>query len=123
MSHHAGLGGVKTHENALFLYKSLQADSLIGSRFVDYAILLSFLGFVSGTSNLLIVPVVIALLHLPRKWATMHYFTFHAELLPHTEQIVFQKTGLLGVVRRIVVDIKNLEKVDAEVVKDIKGQY
>jgi hypothetical protein len=47
----------------------------------------------------------------------MQYFTFHAELLPHTEQIVFHKAGVYGQVRRIIVDIKNLEKIDAEILK------
>ena len=68
----------------------------------------------TGSHNLLFIPLVYGILQLPRKWATMHFFTFHAELFPHTEQIVFQKTGLLGQIRRIIVDIKNLEKVDAD---------
>ena len=84
-SHHDSLGGVKTHENALFLYKSNQGDALIRGRFVDYAILTSFIGFMAGYSNLLFVPMVYGLVQLPRKYATMQYFTFHAELLPHTE--------------------------------------
>lgn len=114
--HHDGIGGVKTHENALFLYKSLQGDALVKSRFVDYALLLSLGGFLTGVNNLLFIPVAYGLLQAPRKWAVMHYFTFHAELLPHTEQVVFHKAGFLGHVRRIVVDIKNLEKVDTSLV-------
>lgn len=43
-------------------------------------------------------------------------FAFHAELLPHTEQIVFHKASLFGNVRRIYVDIKNLEKIDADII-------
>ena len=39
--------------------------------------------------------------------------TWHAELLPHTEQVVFHKAALFGGVRRHTVDIKNLEKIDA----------
>ena len=39
ISHHQGLQGVKTSENGLFLYKSTQADALIRSRVIDYAIL------------------------------------------------------------------------------------
>ena len=51
------------------------------------------------------------------------YFTFHAELLPHTEQVVFHKAGFFGNVKRIYVDIKNLEKIEADVIpgKDIIG--
>ena len=53
----------------------------------------------------------------------MTYFTFHAELLPHTEQVVFHKAGFFGNVKRIYVDIKNLEKIEADVIpgKDIIG--
>jgi hypothetical protein len=79
------LAGAKTHENALFLYKSNQADALLRGRFVDYAIMGAFLGFVTGYNNLLILPLGYGLLQLPRKYALMQYFTFHAELLPHTE--------------------------------------
>jgi hypothetical protein len=48
--------------------------------------------------------------------AVLNYFTFHAELLPHTEQIAFHKGDNFGNVRRIIVDIKNLEKIEADIV-------
>lgn len=47
-SHHDGLGGVKSSENGLFLYKSTESDGLIRSRFVDYVLLFSMAGFLSG---------------------------------------------------------------------------
>ena len=50
---------------------------------------------------------------MPRKLAGVAFFTFHAELLPHTEQVVFHKVALNGDIRRIFVNIKNLEKIDA----------
>jgi hypothetical protein len=56
------------------------------------------------------------MLFAPRKVAVMTYFTFYAELLPHTEQVVFHKVDFFGSVRRIYVDIKNLEKIDASLV-------
>lgn len=46
--------------------------------------------------------------------ASLRYFTFHAELLPHTEQVVFHKASLFGDVLRIHVDIRNLEKIEAD---------
>lgn len=55
-SHHDGLGGVKTHENSLFLYKSNQADSVVRARFMDYALIATAGGFISGYSNLLFLP-------------------------------------------------------------------
>lgn len=116
LSHYEGLGGVKTHENGLFLYKSLQADGLIRGRFVDYVLAGSAIGFFAGFSSFLFMPFIYYSMTLPRKYAVMTYFTFHAELLPHTEQIVFHKAGLGGKVRRIIVDIKNLEKIDADLV-------
>lgn len=53
---------------------------------------------------------------MPKKYAVMNYFTFHAELLPHTEQVVFHKSTFYGKVKRIYVDIKNLEKIEPEIV-------
>lgn len=67
-------------------------------------------------SQLILVPLIVASLSLPRKLAALNYFTFHAELLPHTEQIVFHKGDFFGNVKRVIVDIKNLEKIDADIV-------
>lgn len=117
LSHYEGLaGGVKAHENGLFLYKSLGADWHIRGRFVDYALVGFLGGFASGYSTLFLVPLIYFFLTLPRKLAISNYFTFHAELLPHTEQVVFHKAGFGGKVRRIYVDIKNLEKIEADLV-------
>lgn len=116
-SQYDGLGGgVKTHENGHFLYKSNQGDALLRGRFVDYVLTGSALGFVTGFNYFLIMPFIYYSLTLPRKIAVMNYFTFHAELLPHAEQVVFHKAGFGGKVRRIHVDIKNLEKIDADLV-------
>jgi len=65
---------------------------------------------------LFILPLVISTLALPRKISGLYYFTFHAELLPHSEQVVFHKATLFGGVRRIIVDIKNLEKIEPEII-------
>ena len=43
----------------------------------------------------------------------MRYFCWHAELLPHTEQVVFHKSNLFGSIDRRYVSIHNLEKIDA----------
>lgn len=100
----------------MFLYKSTQADPVLRARSMDYFLLATLGGWVAGVHSMLIVPFLAACLSLPRKLAIVNYFTFHAELLPHTEQVVFHKGDLFGNVRRIIVDIKNLEKIDAEVV-------
>jgi len=44
----------------------------------------------------------------------MRFFCWHAELLPHTEQVVFHKASLFGAIDRFYVDIRNLEKIDSE---------
>jgi hypothetical protein len=106
--------GVQTSENGMFLYKSVQAEDHVRSRFIDYFILGSFAGWISGASSFLFLPFVAASLAMPRKLAAVKFFTFHAELLPHTEQVVFHKTSLFGGIQRHTVDIKNLEKVEAE---------
>jgi hypothetical protein len=116
-AHHEGFaGGVKTSENGQFLYKSTQADAVLRARSMDYLLVGTFAAWALGFNNMLIVPFLVASLSLPRKIAIVNYFVFHAELLPHTEQVVFHKGDLFGNVRRIIVDIKNLEKIDAETV-------
>jgi hypothetical protein len=83
---------------------------------MDYFFLFGASAWISGISQLILVPLLVASLSLPRKLAVLNYFTFHAELLPHTEQVVFHKADNFGNVRRIIVDIKNLEKIDADIV-------
>ena len=86
------------------------------TRIIDYFMFFAFGGLITGFNQFLIVPMFVMALFFPRKLSTLTYFTFHAELLPHTEQVVFHKGNLFGNVRRIYVDIKNLEKIEAEVV-------
>lgn len=50
---------------------------------------------------------------MPRKISTLRYFTWHAELLPHTEQVVFKKATMFGAVESHYVDIRNLEKIES----------
>lgn len=50
-SHHEGFaGGVKTSENGQFLYKSNQSDPLIRGRVMDYFMLFTAAGWVTGFS-------------------------------------------------------------------------
>ena len=98
----------------MFLYKSEQGEDHLKSRFADYMILGAFTGWISGCSSFLFLPFIASAMALPRKLAALNYFTFHAELLPHTEQVVFHKAAYFGAVVRHTVDIKNLEKVEAD---------
>lgn len=63
-----------------------------------------------------LLPSAVSCLFIPRRVVMTHYFTWHAELLPHTEQVVFHKAGPFGTVRKSIVDIKNLEKCEPEYV-------
>lgn len=100
----------------MFLYKSTQGDNHLRHRFNDYFILTVFTGWICGASPYLFLPLVVSCMSIPRKYGAVQYFTFHAELLPHTEQVVFHKAALFGGVKRQTVDIKNLEKIDAGLV-------
>ena len=95
--HHAGFNGVKTSENGIFLYKSNHAASVVWSRASDYMFFGCLGGLVTGLSQFLLLPLVVFSCEIPRKWAVMKYFTYHAELLPHTEQVVFHKVSFFGV--------------------------
>ena len=79
----------------------------------DYAALSFLLGFASGSSFLFSMPLFLMTIQMPRKMSVMRYFCFHAELLPHTEQVVFHKASMFGQIDRFYVDIRNLEKVDS----------
>ena len=112
--YHAGLGGVQTHENGIHLYKSDSARYVVVGQIQNYMWAASFLGLVSGVSYLCIMPLILMTVQAPRKISTMAYFCWHAELLPHTEQVVFHKVTWFGKVERYYVDIRNLEKVDSQ---------
>ena len=107
---------MKNHENGIFLYKSTQAQYVVASRFTDFFWLGCFGGFVTGMSNFLFLPLAYLTAQWPRRIAVMQHFTHAAELLPHTEQVVFDKVTWFGAPDRHVVDIRNLEKVDASMV-------
>ena len=98
VSHQHGLNGVKTSENGIFLYKSTQADGHIRSRHIDYLSLGLFGSMIFGIHAFAYMPFIYILLSAPRTLAILANFTFHAELLPHTEQVVFHKGGYFGTV-------------------------
>jgi hypothetical protein len=75
-SHHESLGGVKAHENSMFLYKSRQATSAIRGRLTDYLLFFSIAGLIGGLTPLLVLPVVVVALQLPRKLPIALYFTY-----------------------------------------------
>lgn len=113
---HHSFEGVTTSENGMFLYKSNQANTYLNTRYYDYFVCGTFAAFMFSSQPLFIIPFIASAVMLPRKMSTVQYFTYHAELLPHTEQVVFHKAGFFGQVTRHYVDIKNLERIDADTI-------
>lgn len=105
--------GITTHENGLFLYQSKEARHAVMTGYSDWVALGATAAWLGGV-QLCLLPMLISYLYIPRRWTQSWYFTWHAELLPHTEQVVFHKSTLGGGIIRHIVDIKNLEKVEAE---------
>lgn len=106
--------GAKIHENGVSLYKSPEnGDSLLRARMTDYVFLGMVGAYLLGAHSAILAPIIVTMLSYPRKVSVLKYFTFRAELLPHTEQVVFIKGDFMGGVRRIYVDISNLEHIDA----------
>jgi hypothetical protein len=86
---------------------------------LDIVTVLLFTGWAIVPSlNYLLLPTLVSTCFIPRRWVQQKYFTWHAELLPHTEQVVFHKSWLNGGVEKHIVDIKNLEKVSPDVVSN-----
>lgn len=110
---HDALGGVLTHENAIHLYKSPESHHVVQRQVIDYGVAGFFAAWLSGVS-FAVMPLFVLATGIPRKMTTMHYFVFQAELLPHTEQVVFTKVDNFGETTRYVVDIRNLEKIDGD---------
>lgn len=114
---HASFAGVSLHENAKFLYQSKHAPWAVTWGYADWTILIAFAAWAAG-SNIALLPMLITGAFVPRRWTQQAYFCWHAELLPHTEQVVFHKSFLFGETRKIVVDIDKLEKVDSEAIEN-----
>lgn len=70
--------------------------------------------YVLAGNFLAMLPLLALSFQMPRKISTSHFFCWHAELLPHTEQVVFHKTAVFGGVQRHIVDIRNLEKIGSD---------
>ena len=117
IDHHSGFNGVKTHENGIFLYKSHQSDYVLKWGYQDFMpVGLFSLWLVFPKYYMFLLPSLVHCLFVPRRWAVQKHFCWHAELLPHNEQVVFHKTQAFGQPRRFIVDIKNLQKVSSDTV-------
>ena len=83
---HSSFNGVSTHENGLFLYQSKQANMALKWSYADVTSASLFaLWAVFPSCNYLLLPFLVSTTFIPRRWVQQKYFTWHAELLPHTE--------------------------------------
>ena len=114
VDNHNGFGNVLTHENAVHLYKSPDAPYVLMRQLTDYTSLGFLTAFLTGVNPFIVMPLFLVAIQMPRKISTMQYFTWNAELLPHTEQVIFSKASLFGQVERHYVNIRDLEKIDAD---------
>ena len=46
------------------------------------------------------------------------YYTLRADLLPHSEQVQFIKSGRLGTTKKFLVDLKHLQKININEIED-----
>ena len=107
---------MQSHENSIHLYKSPQAPYVALKQASDYAFVFFTAAFLFGSNQLMFLPMAFLATQMPRKLSVMKFFTFHAELLPHTEQVILHKVTLFGTIERHIVDIRNLEKIDSSAV-------
>lgn len=108
---------VKIHENSVFLYKAPSTGNFLRLKLYDY----STLGFIIygalSAYPLMWFPAIAYFAELPKFIIHNKYYTLRADLLPHSEQVVFTKTGFFFKIKQVVVDIKDLEKISADSVK------
>jgi hypothetical protein len=106
---------VQIHENSVFLYKAMQGSFFLSTRLQDYAAL-SLLIYGTFISNfpLMWLPCVVYAMDVPRFLNQTSMFVIRADLIPHTEQVVFTKATMFGNIARSIVDIKNLNKISHE---------
>jgi hypothetical protein len=104
---------VQIHENSVFLYKSPNSSSFLTFRMYDYFGLSCVLLGLFHPYPLLWLPAITYFAEFPKIYNTTKYYTIRADLLPHTEQVVFTKGLLFGSTTQHVVNIKDLQKVPA----------
>ena len=106
---------LRVHENGELLYQDNQRSKHLKSRSVDYYLSILIPGMFLGVIPMYCYPAMIGLtaFFIKSKFNTDER-VFHAELLPHTEQIVFVKIGHFGTLKRSLVNVKDLQRVDLE---------
>lgn len=108
---------IKIHENSVFLYKSNRASSYLSFRLYDYVALTALVGFIINPYPMLWLPVITYLVEFPRNQQIMSLYTLRADLLPHTEEVVFTKSTFFGETVQSLVNIRDLQKVGPDAVQ------
>ena len=99
------------------MYQSPQAKWASIRGLADFSLFVFWPGWLLG-NHLFLVPAVMQSYHFLRKIHEVNDFCFLAALLPHTQEMVFYKSGLFGEIREIKVFISDLERIPFEVYKD-----
>ena len=108
---------VKIHESSIFLYKSPRASTYMKVRAYDYYFV-GVLGLSFVHPNPLVWLLAMPYLVDARRFAaTLNLHTIRADLIPHTEQVVFTKVSFFGYTYQHVTNISDLQKIDASEAK------
>lgn len=104
------------------LYQSANARHALKVGYGDTVTLFYLLGYLFA-HNIFLLPTLISCFFIPKRNYINRHFTWHAELLPQTEQVIFHKTGPFGILMKYYVDIKNLEKTTPEEIGGQQGLF
>ena len=106
-------------KNNLFLYRSPRAVDFTHYAKHDFGMAALFgLWLLVPNYHYLLLPAMINLLYLPKRYTQLRYFAYHAELDEAKEQVVFHKMGMFGQENLLHIDIDTLEKVDFDQVEN-----
>jgi hypothetical protein len=109
------LGPENKDKNTLFLYHSKEGSftSLVGA--IDWVMLGLWGGWLFlPNASYLLLPALIQLCFLPRRWATLKYFCWHARLHPDEEEVWLIRSTLGGLNVIYKVPVEDLERVQRD---------
>jgi hypothetical protein len=110
-----GIEGVKSHENAKVLYKTIDAHFMAMHGWIDMTIMgLCGIMLLQGKFFCMMPISYLFYQQWLHRWPKNSHFVIQAELLPHSEQVVFTKIGMFGRSIKQIVEINHLERVEAD---------
>jgi len=67
------------------LYNSRQANWALKWGYADWTFLITWGLYLATPFNFMLIPALVQTAFIPRRWVNQKHFTWHAELLPHSE--------------------------------------